>query len=360
MVKARERGPSGLLVIDKPAGMTSHDVVSKIRWIAGTRRVGHAGTLDPAATGVLILGLNKATKLLTYMVGQDKTYEARIVLGAATLTEDAEGELTGIAPAQNVKALTREKVERAVSSLTGDIMQVPSAVSAIKVEGVRSYARVRDGEDVELAARPVTIHEATVHEVRESELDAERYTVAEGIDIPEHTPIIEADVTVSCSSGTYIRAFARDLGAALGVGGHLNALNRIRVGNVCQRDALNLAALLHERESAAAPLDSLPVLSLEDSARRLFSVRHLSAHEATDISFGRRITPSEEGTASCSSRVPSPQETQHASTDGITAAFAPDGTLIALMENIKFRGSLCAAPILVFESGVNFSRKAGQ
>lgn len=130
MAKARERGPSGLLVVDKPAGMTSHDVVSKIRWIAGTRRVGHAGTLDPAATGVLVLGLNKATKLLTYLVGQDKTYEARLVLGAATLTEDAEGELTGIARAEAVRGLTREKIEDAVRSLMGDIMQVPSAVSA--------------------------------------------------------------------------------------------------------------------------------------------------------------------------------------------------------------------------------------
>ena len=250
MAKARERGPSGLLVVDKPAGMTSHDVVSKIRWIAGTRRVGHAGTLDPAATGVLVLGLNKATKLLTYLVGQDKTYEARLVLGAATLTEDAEGELTGIARAEAVRALTREKIENAVRSLTGDIMQVPSAVSAIKVKGVRSYARVRDGEDIELPARKVTIHEAAIHEVRDSELDTRLYTVAEGLDIPACVPVVEVDITVSCSSGTYIRAFARDVGTALGVGGHLSALNRIRVGNVYQREALDLAELMKERENA--------------------------------------------------------------------------------------------------------------
>ena len=356
MAKARERGPSGLLVVDKPAGMTSHDVVSKIRWIAGTRRVGHAGTLDPAATGVLVLGLNKATKLLTYLVGQDKTYEARLVLGAATLTEDAEGELTGIARAEAVRALTREKIENAVRSLTGDIMQVPSAVSAIKVKGVRSYARVRDGEDIELAARKITIHEAAIHEVRDSKLDTRLYTVAEGLDIPACVPVVEVDITVSCSSGTYIRAFARDVGTALGVGGHLSTLNRIRVGNVYQREALDLAELMKERENADGPLD-LPVLSLEEAARRLFNVRQLSTQEATDISFGRRITVSEEGSDALVLGTQSP-ESQHASTEGITAAFAPDGTLVALIENIKFRGSPCAAPVLVFESGIDFSREA--
>jgi len=360
VAKARERGPSGLLVVDKPAGMTSHDVVSKIRWIAGTRRVGHAGTLDPAATGVLVLGLNKATKLLTYLVGQDKTYEARLVLGVATLTEDAEGELTGIARAEAVRALTREKIENAVRSLTGDIMQVPSAVSAIKVKGVRSYARVRDGEDIELAARKITIHEAAIHEVRDSKLDTRLYTVAEGLDIPVCVPVVEVDITVSCSSGTYIRAFARDVGKALGVGGHLSALNRIRVGNVYQREAFDLAELMKERENADGPLD-LPVLSLEEAARRLFNVRQLSTQEATDISFGRRITVtvSEEGSDALVLGTQSP-ESQHASTEGITAAFAPDGTLVALIENIKFRGSPCAAPVLVFEAGIDFSREAGE
>ena len=156
MAKTKGDGPSGLVVIDKPEGITSHDVVSKLRWIAGTRRVGHAGTLDPAATGVLILGLNKATKLLTYLVGQDKTYQATIQLGISTETDDAQGRQTGTCP-EAVEALTEQCILEAVASLTGDIMQVPSAVSAIKVNGVRSYTRVRSGEQVELAARPVRV-----------------------------------------------------------------------------------------------------------------------------------------------------------------------------------------------------------
>ena len=171
MAKKQPQGPSGLMVIDKPAGMSSHDVVSRMRRIAGTRRIGHAGTLDPAATGVLILGVNKATKLLTYLVGQDKTYDATIRLGIETLTEDAEGEHTAAHP-EAVEALTavgpeqmRARILEAVAGLRGDIMQVPSAVSAIKINGVRSYARVRGGEEVELPARPVTISEFTVHSV---------------------------------------------------------------------------------------------------------------------------------------------------------------------------------------------------
>ena len=250
MAKKQPQGPSGLMVIDKPAGMSSHDAVSQMRRIAGTRRVGHAGTLDPAATGVLILGINKATKLLTYLVGQDKTYDATIRLGIETLTEDAEGEHTAAHP-DAVEALTgldaeqmRARILEAVAQLSGDILQVPSAVSAIKINGVRSYARVRSGEQVELAARPVTISEFTVHSINPGFAE---YVIEDPENEGEHAatsvPVIDCKVTVSCSSGTYIRALTRDLGKILGTGGHLTALRRTRVGAVVLEDAADLAHL---------------------------------------------------------------------------------------------------------------------
>ncbi|ABY22406.1 tRNA pseudouridine synthase B [Renibacterium salmoninarum ATCC 33209] len=187
---------SGLVIVDKPQGWTSHDVVAKMRRLAGTRKVGHAGTLDPMATGVLVIGINKATKLLTYIVGTSKTYDATIRLGQSTITDDAEGE-----------------IRRAVAALTGEILQVPSSVSAIKVDGERSYARARAGKDVQLAVRPVNILSFDVHRIQ---------STTDGL--------LDVEVTVSCSSGTYIRALARDLGTALGVGGHLTALRRTAVG----------------------------------------------------------------------------------------------------------------------------------
>lgn len=263
MAKKQPQGPSGLMVIDKPAGMSSHDVVSRMRRIAGTRRVGHAGTLDPAATGVLILGVNKATKLLTYLVGQDKTYDATIRLGIETLTEDAEGEHTAAHP-EAVEALTamgpeqmRARILEAVAGLRGDIMQVPSAVSAIKINGVRSYARVRGGEEVELPARPVTISEFTVHSVTAGFAE---YVVEdlEGEHMATSVPVVDCEVTVSCSSGTYIRALARDLGKALGTGGHLTALRRTRVGAVHLQDAADLAELTARREASEGPSRTCP------------------------------------------------------------------------------------------------------
>lgn len=266
MAKKQPQGPSGLMVIDKPAGMSSHDVVSRMRRIAGTRRVGHAGTLDPAATGVLILGVNKATKLLTYLVGQDKTYDATIRLGIETLTEDAEGEHTAAHP-RAVQALlgeglqladgARERIGEAVRALTGEIMQVPSAVSAIKINGVRSYARVRGGEEVELPARPVTISEFTVHSVTAGFAE---YVVEdpEGEHAATSVPVIDCKVTVSCSSGTYIRALARDLGKVLGTGGHLTALRRTRVGAVHLQDAADLAELTARREASEGPRGPAP------------------------------------------------------------------------------------------------------
>lgn len=362
MAKKQPQGPSGLMVIDKPAGMSSHDVVSRMRRISGTRRVGHAGTLDPAATGVLILGVNKATKLLTYLVGQDKTYDATIRLGIETLTEDAEGEHTAAHP-EAVEALTamgpeqmRARILEAVAGLRGDIMQVPSAVSAIKINGVRSYARVRGGEEVELPARPVTISEFTVHSVTAGFAE---YVVEdpEGEHAATSVPVIDCKVTVSCSSGTYIRALARDLGKALGTGGHLTALRRTRVGAVRLQDAADLAELKARREASEGPLEDLPLLPLEEAARRIFGARELSAAEASDISYGRRIAPSGDGTVVKRSAHASADEQgaiQHASVEGIVAGFAPDGTLVALLENKMQRGKVQAAPVLVFEANRSF------
>lgn len=365
MAKKQPQGPSGLMVIDKPAGMSSHDAVSQMRRIAGTRRVGHAGTLDPAATGVLILGINKATKLLTYLVGQDKTYDATIRLGIETLTEDAEGEHNAAHP-DAVEALTgldaeqmRARILEAVAQLSGDILQVPSAVSAIKINGVRSYARVRSGEQVELAARPVTISEFTVHSVTPGFAE---YVIEDPENEGEHAatsvPVIDCEVTVSCSSGTYIRALARDLGKILGTGGHLTALRRTRVGAVVLEDAADLAQLKQRREESEAPLEDLPLLPLEEAARRIFGARELTAAEASDISYGRRISPSGDGSVVKRSVHASTDDSgavQHASVEGIVAGFAPNGTLVALLENKKQRGKVQAAPVLVFEANRSFN-----
>ena len=208
--------------MDKPGGMTSHDVVARVRRLARTRRVGHGGTLDPMATGVLIIGVNRATRLLTYVIGAEKSYSATIRLGESTVTDDAEGEITARVP---VAAVTEEAIRAGLSAQTGEIMQVPSAVSAIKINGVRSYKRVRDGEAVELAARQVTV----------SRLDV--------LGMSRQGDVIDVDVDVTCSSGTYIRAIARDLGAALGVGGHLTALRRTAVGGYPLTEAVTLAEL---------------------------------------------------------------------------------------------------------------------
>ncbi|MEY4743667.1 MAG: hypothetical protein RIR34_1006, partial [Actinomycetota bacterium] len=204
----------GLLLVDKDPDWTSHDVVAKVRGLAGTRRVGHAGTLDPMATGLLIIGLESATKLLTFLVGENKTYTATIRLGATTITDDREGDILQMADQAQVQSLTAETIEAALDGLRGEIMQVPSSVSAIKVDGQRAYAKVRSGDEVKLAARPVTIHKFEItSDVRH--VDGQ---------------FADVDVLVECSSGTYIRALARDLGEALGVGGHLTALRRTKVG----------------------------------------------------------------------------------------------------------------------------------
>lgn len=236
----------GLLIVDKPAGVTSHDIVARTRREFGTRRVGHAGTLDPAATGVLVLGLGKATRLLTYLVGDDKEYEATIRLGQATATDDAEGEVTATAGAAMLSAITDEQIADAVRGLTGNIMQRPSSVSAIKVDGERAYAKVRAGERVELPARPIAVHRFVID-------NTER-----------HPDAIDLQVRVHVSSGTYVRALARDLGELLGVGGHLTSLRRTRSGRFSLDDVGSVLIPLGAALSAAMPTFALTEAGVTD------------------------------------------------------------------------------------------------
>ncbi len=259
----------GLLVIDKPAGWTSHDVVARARRLCGTRRVGHAGTLDPMATGVLVLGVDRATKLLTFLVGLDKTYVATIRLGQTSVTDDAEGE---VATGADATGLLEGDISAAVASLTGEIAQRPSSVSAIKVDGVRSYSRVRSGEDVTLPTRPVTVRTFT----------ASRSASQGG----EHPRTLDLDVEVEVSSGTYVRALARDLGQALGVGGHLTSLRRTRVGRYDLDMALTLDAV--EADPGAA------VVPMADAAAAAFAVRRLTEEEELALRYGQRIERSGE------------------------------------------------------------------
>ncbi|BFU42938.1 tRNA pseudouridine(55) synthase TruB [Krasilnikovia sp. MM14-A1004] len=254
----------GLIVVDKPGGMTSHDVVARIRRFAKTRRVGHGGTLDPMATGVLVIGVNRATRLLTYVIGSEKRYSATIRLGESTLTDDAEGEVTARA---TTAAIEDAAIRSGLAAQTGEIDQVPSAVSAIKINGERAYKRVRDGEQVELPARRITVHRLDVLDIRR----------------PVGADVIDVDVDVACSSGTYIRAIARDLGVSLGVGGHLTALRRTAVGGF----TLAEAATLEQLEQRAPDVVGLPVA---EAARRAFPQRTASEEEARVLSHGGPLT----------------------------------------------------------------------
>jgi tRNA pseudouridine55 synthase len=250
------------VVVDKPAGWTSHQVVGRIRRLAGTRKVGHAGTLDPMATGVLVVGVERATRLLGHLILTDKAYLATIRLGVSTVTDDAEGEVLAVTAAAHV---TPDQVERELAAFRGDIAQVPSSVSAIKVDGVRSYARVRSGEDVALVPRPVTVSRFEVLAVRSA--------------VAGETPVLDLDVVVECSSGTYVRALARDLGTALQVGGHLTALRRTRVGpfDLSQAQTLEAAA------------EGLALLDISDVARRCFATHTLDAEQVEHVRHGRRL-----------------------------------------------------------------------
>ncbi|MFE5919983.1 tRNA pseudouridine(55) synthase TruB [Streptomyces sp. NPDC002285] len=284
--------PDGLVIVDKPSGFTSHDVVAKMRGIARTRRVGHAGTLDPMATGVLVLGVEKATKLLGHLALTEKEYLGTVRLGQTTITDDAEGEISASADASKV---TREAIDAGIAKLTGDIMQVPSKVSAIKIDGVRSYKRARDGEDFEIPARPVTVSSFSVHDVRDA--------VAE-----DGTAVLDLVVSVVCSSGTYIRALARDLGADLGVGGHLTALRRTRVGPYKLDSARTLEQLQQE----------LTVMPIAEAATAAFPRWDVDDRRARLLTNGVRLDMPDEYAGV-----------------GPVAVFAPEGRFLALVEQHK-------------------------
>ncbi len=284
----------GIVIVDKPPGMTSHDVVGRCRRLFGTRKVGHAGTLDPMATGVLVIGIERATKILGLVAGSSKTYTATIRLGQGTSTDDAEGELVREVSAA---AVTDADIAEAVAALRGDIEQVPSSVSAIKIDGKRAYQLAREGQQVELAARRVRIDRFDVLEVRR-----------EG-------DVVDVDVVVDCSSGTYIRALARDIGTALGVGGHLTALRRTRVGEF----GLDAARTLEElAESAQLSL------TLDAACLLAFPRRDIDGREVQDVSHGRPL-PS-------------------AGIEGVYAAVAPDGFVMALLED---RGARTKSVVVV-------------
>ncbi|MBB4918177.1 tRNA pseudouridine(55) synthase TruB [Streptosporangium saharense] len=274
--------PSGLIVVDKPAGWTSHDVVGKMRGIAGTRKVGHAGTLDPMATGVLVVGVEKATRLLGHLALTEKGYDGTIRLGQTTNTDDAEGEIVVSAPAAGV---TVEEVAKGVEALTGRITQVPPQVSAIKVNGERAYKLARAGEEVELKARPVTV------------------SAFEILDVRREGDLLDVDVSVTCSSGTYIRALARDLGAALGVGGHLTALRRTRVGPY----DLSMARTIDQLATECV------ILPMAEAVAAAFPRRDVTEQEAGLVAHGGRLPSAGLG-------------------DGPIGVFGPDGTLLALVE----------------------------
>ncbi|MEO3872371.1 tRNA pseudouridine(55) synthase TruB [Nonomuraea sp. B12E4] len=290
---------SGLIIVDKPGEWTSHDVVAKMRRIAGTRRVGHAGTLDPMATGVLVVGVEKATRLLGHLALTEKVYEATMRLGVSTNTDDAEGEVVATASAAEV---TEAEIRKGIAALTGEILQVPPQVSAIKVNGQRAYKAARAGEAVELAARPVTVRSFEVLDVRRGRNTA-------GADV------VDVDAVVTCSSGTYIRALARDLGAALGVGGHLTRLRRTRVGPYDLSLARSIEQLAEE----------CVVLPIGEAVAAAFPRRDVTAEEARVIGHGGRLPAAGLG-------------------KGPIGVFGPEGELLALVEE---QGRV-AKPLAVF------------
>jgi len=280
---------NGIALLDKPAGITSHDAVARLRRALDTRKVGHAGTLDPMATGLLILGVGPSTRLLTHLVGLDKVYEATIRLGQRTRSDDADGELLAETDASGVIA---EAIDAGIARLTGPLQQRPSAVSAIKVDGVRAHERVRAGEEVELRARPVTVHEFALLATR------------------RHGAVIDLDVRVHCSSGTYIRALARDLGADLGVGGHLTHLRRTRVGPFGVADAEPVPEW--RAREATEPAPRIRLMGAAEVASELFTVLRLDAQQAADLANGKRLALG-------------------APDAPTAAALAPDGRLVGLV-----------------------------
>ena len=289
----------GFLLVDKAGGMTSHDVVAKIRRRLGTKKVGHAGTLDPMATGVLVLGIGNATRLLHYVVDGQKAYRATIRLGAATVTDDVEGEVVFNAEPTLLAAITDETLRATLATMVGNILQRPSSVSAIKVAGKTAHQRVRDGEVVELAARPVRVETIDIHAI----------TRGDGW--------IEIEVSVRCSAGTYIRAIARDLGEALDVGGHLTTLRRTLVSPF--------------ELSECAPWEDAELISTASGIAKILPTRTLDAEELNEISFGRTIDANE--------------------SERVTAALTQAGEFAALLENRELGKKKFATPTLVAVKG---------
>jgi tRNA pseudouridine55 synthase len=291
----------GLVLFDKPTSWTSHDVVAKVRKAVGTKKVGHAGTLDPLATGLLVLGIESGTKLLTFLVGADKTYEATIRLGQQTISDDSESDVIASASPEELAKLSDEDIEREIAKLTGVIMQTPSSVSAIKIDGKRAYDLVRAGEQVELKAREVTIY---------------RF---EMLSVARVSGFLDVQVKVECSSGTYIRALARDLGASLGVGGHITALRRTKVGHFDVTEA-----------NSIEELGELRLTELAAAAKQLFPVVELTDSEVTDLIHGKRISGKSE-------------------VAGLAAGLSMSGKLVAVLESVKTD----LKSVVVFQGAIN-------
>lgn len=300
---------SGVVIVDKPAGMTSHDVVGKMRRIMGTRRVGHSGTLDPMATGVLVVGVERGTKFLAHVVTHDKRYEATVCLGAATLTDDMEGEVLTTASPDALRSLTEQQIREAFAQQSGEIMQRPSSVSSIKINGRRAHELVREGHDVVLPERPVIVHSLEVGEVVFLS------------DASSEQPYWQATISVHCSSGTYIRSIARDVGDALGVGGHLTALRRTSAGPFDIAEGRTLEELAEQPGLS---------LTLDEVMARCFPVRDVSADEAKDLSLGKWLEPQ--------------------GIKDVYAAVDPDGRGIAL---IKEKGDRAASVFVARPDGMS-------
>jgi len=293
--------PVGLLALDKPGGITSHGCVGATRRAIGTRKVGHAGTLDPMATGVLLLGVGRGTRLLGHLALHDKDYSATIRLGASTVTDDREGDVVAVADPARLASISDEGIREAILPLTGEIDQVPTSISAIKVAGKRAHALVRAGEDVDLKARRVTVNRFDVTSVRRDDA---------GIDI---------DVEVTCSTGTYVRALARDLGSSLGVGGHLTALRRTRVGDWSLADCVSWDQLTESPDPASL------LIPLDTVARRSFPVIEVDEAGAVWVEGGRPV-----------------RELLTGSLTEVTALIGPADQLLALVGPSERGGSYLA------------------
>ena len=285
----------GFLLVDKAGGMTSHDVVAMARKKLDTKKVGHAGTLDPMATGVLVLGVGIATRLLTYITDGKKAYQGKISLGSATHTDDKEGDVIFTAPEDKLQSITDSQIKEQLASFVGNIKQRPSSVSAIKIEGKSAHARVRAGEDVDIPERDITIDEIEVKQ------------------ITHLASSIEIDISVTCSAGTYIRAIARDLGEKLEVGGHLTQLRRTLVSPFTLEQCKDIAGA--------------QLISIAEVIEKLFPIRRLDFSESREILFGRTIDQNQQ--------------------TGVVAALDAQGEFLALLENKAQGSKILAAPILV-------------